>query len=505
MIKSILRRVAGLFLIVHALNTHAFAQTATAPNIIFFFVDDMGWQETSVPFWTDTTALNRRYRTPHMEQLAREGMKFVQAYAHPLCSPSRISLMTGMNAARHKVTNWTLRRDTAPDVKHPELQLPAWNINGLSPVPGIAGTLHAQTLPQLLKQAGYHTIHVGKAHFGARGTPGADPLNLGFEVNIGGHAAGGPGSFYAKYNFSAAWRKEDRIWDVPGLDAYHGKDMYLTEALTLEAMKAMERATNLQQPFFLYMSHYAVHAPFEKDEKYYRYYIDKGLTPKEATYASMVEGMDQSLGSILQKVSALGIEQNTMVVFISDNGSSIHCPPNLPLRGFKINPYEGGIRVPMLVKWPGRVAAGSVSAVPLIIEDLFPTLLECAGTSAGEATQLSKDGESIIPVLAGKKVNRKHRSFYWHFPHHYQDEPYSIVRNGDWKLIYWYKDSRLELYNIEKDISEKNNLVSGEKAIAKKLARNLSRHLRSVDAGRPVLKATGQPCLWPDEALSLTD
>lgn len=476
-----------------------FSQTSAAPNIIFFFVDDMGWQESSVPFWNDTTLLNRRYRTPHMEQLAREGKKFTQAYAHPLCSPSRISLMTGMNAARHKVTNWTLRRDTSPDLNHPELQLPAWNINGLSPVPGIAGTLHAPTLPQLLRQAGYHTIHVGKAHFGARGTPGADPLNIGFEVNIGGHAAGGPGSFYAKYNFSAAWRNEDRIWDVPGLEAYHGKDMYLTEALTLEAIKAMERATKLQQPFFLYLSHYAVHAPFERDEKYYQYYIEKGLTPAEATYASMVEGMDKSLGHILEKVTALGIEQNTVVVFISDNGSSIHCPQNLPLRGFKINPYEGGIRVPMLVKWPGNIPPGSTSSTPLIIEDLFPTLLQFGGFSAAEAAQLSIDGKSIFPLLAKRKAGKRKSPLIWHFPHYYQDEPYSVIRQGDWKLIYRYKNSATELYNLAKDIGEQNNLVAVEKKVALKLSRRLASYLRQVNAGRPVVKASGQPCLWPDE------
>ncbi|MCP4640125.1 MAG: sulfatase-like hydrolase/transferase, partial [bacterium] len=164
------------------------------PNIVFFFIDDMGWQDTSEPFHTEITELNRRYHTPNMERMADEGMKFTQAYACAVCSPSRVSLMTGLNAARHGVTNWTLRKNKSPDPKHETLDMPQWNVNGLSPVAGVERTVHARTFPMMLQEAGYRTIHVGKAHWGAAGTPGEDPKNLGFDVNIAGHAAGGPGS-----------------------------------------------------------------------------------------------------------------------------------------------------------------------------------------------------------------------------------------------------------------------------------------------------------------------
>ena len=253
-----------LILLILFSSTICFAQESVKPNIIFFFIDDMGWQDTSVPFYKEKTKLNKIYQTPNMEQMAAEGMKFTQAYACAVCSPSRISLMTGMNAARHQVTNWTLRKDKSPDPAHKKITPPEWNMNGLNLDDTIERTVYATTLPQLLKESGYRTIHVGKAHFGAAGTPGEDPLNLGFDVNIAGHAAGGPGSYYGKYNFSAKWRNGDKIWDIPGLEAYHGQDIYLTEALTIEANKEIDKAVRDSTPFYLYMSHYAIHAPWKR-------------------------------------------------------------------------------------------------------------------------------------------------------------------------------------------------------------------------------------------------
>lgn len=465
------------------------------PNIIFFLVDDMGWQETSVPFWSEKTMLNERYQTPNMERLAEQGMMFTQAYACPLCSPTRVSLMTGINAARHGVTNWTLRKGKSPDQKHEIFDVPGWNMNGLSPVEGIENTYVARTLPMYLQEAGYRTIHVGKAHWGAKGTPGEDPLNLGFDINIAGHAPGGPGSYYGENNFSAAWRNADRIWDIPGLEEFHGQDIYLNEALTLKAIKAMEESVEEKKPFYLYMSHYAVHAPWEKDKRFFQKYKDQGLTDFEATLASMLESMDKSLGDILDKVNELGIAENTIVLFMSDNGSPSQCPQNFPLRGHKISPYEGGIRDPMIVKWPGTVAAKTLCNAPLIIEDFFPSILEMAGIS----NYREIDGKSFIPLLKQEKINTEDREFIWHFPHNYNLEPYSVIRKGDWKLIYWYKDKKMELYNIQDDIGEKTDLSSQQPEEVRDLSLRLGNYLKSVGAKLPVIKETGKMCPFPGE------
>lgn len=469
------------------------------PNIIFFLVDDMGWQETSVPFWKEKTKLNERYLTPAMETLAASGMKFTQAYACPLCSPTRVSLMTGINAARHEVTNWTLRKNVSPDYKHETLEIPEWNVNGLSPVSGIENTFVSKMLPMYLQEAGYKTIHAGKAHWGAKGTPGEDPLNLGFDVNIAGHCAGGPGSYWGLKNFSAKWRNEDTIWNVPGLEKYHGTDVYLTEALTMEALAEMEKAVAGTKPFYLYMSHYAIHAPWEKDDRFYRKYLDKGLTDFEATYASMIEGMDKSLGDIMKKVKELGIDKNTIIIFMSDNGSPSQCPQNEPLRSHKISPYEGGIRDPMIVHWPGVTNPGSICNEPLIIEDFFPSILEMAGIKSNTYQVGKIDGISFNPLLRGIKPDNQEREFFWHFPHNYGFEPYSVIRKGDWKLIYWYKDSRKELYNIPEDISEKNDLSAVKPEIVNDLSNRLGKYLKSVGAKSPVEKETGKTRPFPDE------
>ncbi|MCH1505032.1 MAG: sulfatase-like hydrolase/transferase [Verrucomicrobiales bacterium] len=293
---------------------------AERPNIVLFLVDDMGWQDTSVPFHTETMAFNKRYRTPNMERLANQGVKFTQAYACSVCSPTRISLMTGLNAARHRVTNWTLHKDATNDRNHPTLAFPKWNVNGLSPTKGIERTLHATALPAFLHEVGYRTIHVGKAHLGAVGTPGEDPRNLGFDINIAGHAAGGPGSFLGTQDCRPVWRKGAKVWDVPGLEQYHGKDVFLPEALTREALKAVDQSVSDEKPFFLYLSHYAVHAPFAEDRRFYQKYRNDGLERTEAMYAAMVEGMDKSLGDVMDRLAHHGISDETVVLFMSDNG-----------------------------------------------------------------------------------------------------------------------------------------------------------------------------------------
>ncbi|SHG74524.1 sulfatase [Flagellimonas flava] len=482
----------------------------TRPNIVLFLVDDMGWQDTSVPFWNKTTEYNHLYRTPNMERLAAEGMKFTQAYATPVCSPTRVSLITGMNAARHRVTNWTLYKDALQpmEVNHPTLQFPLWNVNGVSPTEGDWRAVHATPLPQLLQDVGYTTIHSGKAHFGAIGTPGSNPLNLGFQINIAGHAAGAPESYLGLESFGNG-KAEKEVWAVPGLEKYHGQDIFLTEALTKEALAHLDTISQ-QKPFFFYMSHYAVHTPIMGDNRFLEPYLEKGMDTIEAKYASLVEGMDKSLGDIMDYLEAKQMADNTIILFMSDNGGlsavarggEVHTH-NKPLSSGKGSIYEGGIREPMLVKWPGITKAGSVTEEQVIIEDFFPTVLEMAGIN-GAAIDQVVDGESFVPILEGNK--RKSKPMFWHYPNEWgPDGPgigaFSAVRLGDWKLIYFHEDQRLELYNIPADISETNNLVSTQPDTTASLANVLTEYLIEVKAQMPSNKTTGEKVPFPNEVL----
>lgn len=474
---------------------------AEKPNIVFFLVDDMGWQETSVPFHTETTELNRRYKTPNMERLAAQGVKFTQAYASAVCSPTRVSALTGMNVARHRVTNWTKEKNQSPDQAHKTIVPPPWNLNGICTNAGIERTAQVTALPQLLRDAGYRTIHCGKAHFGARGTPGENPLNLGFDVNIAGHAPGGPGSYWGVKNFSAAWRTKppDHSWDVPGLEAYHGQDIHLTEALTREAIKAVELAVADKKPFYLYLSHYAVHAPWEEDHRFYEKYTKAGLQGIAAKLASLIEGMDKSLGDVMTALDRLGIADDTIILFMSDNGSPSQCPRNLPLRGHKLTPYEGGIREPMLVKWPGVTKPGSVCRDMVVIEDFFPTILDMAGV-ARAATIQSVDGISFAPMLRGGARTAADRALVWHFPNNYSGQgPFSAIRQGPWKLICHPAAGTVELFNIDNDLGEKDDLAASNPAKVAELSALLAARLRAMDAQMPVDKATGRPMAVPGQ------
>jgi arylsulfatase A-like enzyme len=478
--------------------------TASRPNIIVFIVDDMGWQDCSVSFYKEKTEWNEIYHTPNMERLAAEGMKFTNAYATPVCSPSRVSLMTGMNAARHRVTNWTLEKNKSVDFADSILQPPNWNINGMSSVPGVEKTVYATPLPALLKEAGYYTIHCGKGHFGAMETLAANPLNIGFNINIAGHAAGSPGSFLGQENYGNKRNQLTPPRGVPGLETYHGTDTFLTEALTIEAIKALEVPVKKKQPFFLYMSHYAVHIPFAPDKRFVQKYVDKGLPQKEAEYAALVEGMDKSLGDLMNYLDKNNLTDNTAIIFISDNGGFSLEPRygkrfthNTPLRAGKGSMYEGGIRVPMLVKYPGIAAANSVTSTPVIIEDLFPTVLQMAAVKKYKTIQ-QIDGQSFLPVLHHSETKAKERNLIWHFPNKWipeEDEAVSwvsAIRSGQWKLIYFHKTGKLELYNIENDIGEKNNLSISEAIILKKMANLLSKNLKKENALMPVFKSTGK-------------
>lgn len=491
------------------------AASRSKPNIILFLVDDLGWQDTSEPFYVRRTLFNDRYRTPAMERLARQGMKFTQAYACCVCSPTRVSLMTGMSAARHRVTNWTLRKNTSTDAAHETLLFPEWNVNGMSPVSGIERTAYATPLPALLRNAGYRTIHCGKAHLGALDTPAADPKNVGFDINIAGHAAGGPGGYLGLHNFSAKWRGGDGVWDVPDLKLYHGQDIFLTEALTREALKAVHEALGEARPFFLYMSHYAVHVPIEEDRRFLQKYIEMGLDPIEAKYAAMVEGVDKSLADIMDFLENKGIARQTIILFMSDNGGlsatgrgGTPHSHNQPLSSGKGSAHEGGIREPMIVRWPGVVRPGSLCETPVIIEDFFPTILEMAAVQAPKVVQ-PVDGISFVPLLRGREVPLKKRPLFWHFPNNWGPSgpgigASSTVRDGDWKLIYYHADRQFELFNLASDIGESRNLAAENPDKVEAMAKLLTQYLKSVQAQMAVDKKTGRPVEWPSEALNAT-
>ena len=476
-------------------------------------VDDMGWQDTSVPFWKEKTAFNERYNTPSMERLAREGMMFTQAYASSVSSPTRVSLMTGMNAARHRVTNWTLQRNASVDGKSDILSYPEWNVNGVQPADTVPRSVYATMLPQILKDNGYFTIHCGKAHFGAITTPSANPVSCGFDINIAGHAAGGPGSYLGTENFGNAEKGVHTLpWGIPGLDEYHGDSIFLTEALTRKAIKALDESRATGKPFYLYMAHYAVHVPLYADNRFYQKYIDMGLDEYEARYSSMVEGMDKSLGDLMDYLDINNMAENTIILFMSDNGGFSLRPRagelhthNKPLNSGKGSAYEGGIREPMIVKWPGKVNPGTKCNDYLLIEDFYPTILEMAQVKHFETPQ-TIDGKSFVPMLLQTGSTAKERDLFWHFPNNWGPTgpgigASSTIRSGDWKLIYFYEDKRFELYNITEDIGELRNLAGEQTGKVKEMAVKLGSYLRSVDAQRPSFKSTGKPVEWPDEAL----
>jgi len=484
-----LRWAAGAALLAAscALQT-PFGRAGARPNVVVFFVDDLGWQDVGEPFWTQATSWNARYRTPNLKRLCRGGTKFVNAYAHPVCTPSRVSLMTGAAVARHRVSHWTLHPDRWTDPQRRDLLRPSWNRGGLSDDPRTPAAYCSETLAQRFDDAGYRTIMVGKAHFGATGTPGADPTNLGFDVNVAGHAAGAPSSYLAQRSFLR--NPKDTTWQVPGLARYHGTDWFLTQALTDEAIAAAAAAQRDGEPFFLYLAHYAVHTPLDPDPRFVDAYRAAGLPEPEARYAALIEGMDRSLGRVLNWLEQSGAAEDTIVLFASDNGGlSAHARSgpkhthNAPLRSGKGSAYEGGVRVPMAVRWPGRIAPDAVERLPVQLEDVMPTLCELAGIGAG-----CPDGTSFAAALRGDR-QRCHPLFF-HSPHYWGVtgpgiEPFSAVRDGDLKLIWFYDRGAAELYDVERDVGETVDLAAQRPAEVARLRELLRRHLDACRAQFP--------------------
>ena len=475
----------------------AWGQGKERPNVILFLVDDMGPLDTSVPFLTDRFGrlerypLNEWYRTPNMERLASTGMRFTSFYAQSVSSPSRASLLTGQNATRHGVTNWIRSEENNRDDYGPY----NWNWQGLRRTD--------YTLPRLMQDAGYRTIHVGKAHLGPFGSEGEYPENLGFDVNIAGCSIGEPGSYLGENAYGHTGGTRSRA--VPGLERYHGTETFLTEALTQEAMAQMEQSVAAGKPFFLYMSHYAVHNPFEADPRFEEHYRESSKNRAAIGYATLVEGMDKSLGDLLERARQLGIAENTLVIFLGDNGSDAPLGPSrgwtssAPLRGKKGTEFEGGVRVPCIIGWaaPGRnafqkafpVRQGGVSRQVCTIMDIYPTLAALTGTSIEDKHTI--DGQDLSAILSGKVDTSREEVFLCHFPHRHRGSYFTTYRNGPWKLIYYYNPEHPEspdalLFNLDEDPYEENEVSARHPDILQRLFSEMTARLQAEGASFPV-------------------
>lgn len=466
---------------------------AERPNILVFLVDDMGLMDTSVSFLADadgkpeTHPLNRLYRTPSMERLAESGIRFEQFYANSVCSPTRISIMTGQSSARHHTTQWIRSENNNRGPQGPH----DWQWEGI--------TKKHQTLPGLLKADGYRTIYVGKAHFGPFEAFGEFPSNFGFDVNVGGCSYGQPGSYYGTDGFG--WIKGNKRRAVPDLKKYHGQDIYLTEALTEEMNSAIGDAVEARKPFFAYMAYYAVHAPFQANPKYLEHYKEADVPGNAKAYATMIESMDVSVGRILDNLEKLGVAEDTLVLFLGDNGGdaplgSTHgVASSEPLRGKKGTHYEGGMRVPFIATWakPAEgsalqkrlpIASGMLNREAADITDIFPTLLELSGVKYEPVI----DGDNLAPALAGKNLDRE-TEWLMHFPHSHRSSYYTVYRQGDWKLIYHYTKpaaERCELFNLAEDRTEQNNLATEKPGVRKRMIAAMAEALEEAGAQYPL-------------------
>ncbi len=442
---------------------------ARRPNVVFFLIDDMGWTDAACygsPF----------YETPGIDRLAAEGMRFTDAYAAcPVCSPTRASIMSGKYPARLHLTNWLYGNIKKKLVGPPYIhQLP----------------LEETTIAEAFDAADYATCFIGKWHLGPEPY---FPEKQGFDINIAGNASGSPrGGYFSPY-------RNPQLPNGP-------KGEYLTDRLTDEALSFLD--AHHDEPFFLYLSHYAVHTPIQAKKPLIEKYAAraKALPPPDGprflpegdtvarqvqdhpVYGGMVDSMDQSVGRVMRKLDELGVAENTIVVFMSDNGglSTRRGAPtsNVPLRAGKGWLYEGGIREPMIVKWPGVTKPGSTCSVPVTSTDFYPTLLEAAGLPL--RPEQHADGASLVPLLeGGTSLDRE--AIYWHYPHYSPQggTPSGAVRAGDWKLIEFFEDMHVELYNLREDIGEQRDLAEKKPGKAEELRARLHKWRDSLDARMP--------------------
>ncbi len=431
-------------------------------NVVFFLIDDLGWKDLGCYG-------SNYYQTPNIDRLASDGIRFTDAYAAcNVCSPTRAAIMTGKYPARLLLTQW--------------LPSGRWSRTGhkmregryLSNLP-----LEEFTIAEAMRDAGYRTAFMGKWHLGTETY--YYPEHQGFDVNIAGRDYGAPGSYF--YPFKGSWKIPTtgktlvKPAPLPGK-----KGDYLVDRLAEEA-ETFIRA-NANKPFFLMLSHYAVHAPFQgkpmKVAKYAK--VPKDQKQGNPAYAAMVESVDDSVGRVLDTLKELKIDQRTLVIFTSDNGGFAKATNNSPLRANKGSNYEGGLRVPAMIKWPGRIKAGSISREPIISTDFYPTIL--AATEQKLRPFQHQDGKNLVPLLTGEGDVRR-KAIFWHYPHynrHPHSFPSGVIRAGDWKLLESYETGALSLYNLAADIGETNDLSAKETAKAGELHNQLKAWRQQVGA-----------------------
>jgi arylsulfatase A-like enzyme len=466
------------------------------PNVIVILADDLGWADLSCYGSTF-------HESPNLDKLAAQGMRFTQAYSSsPYCSPSRAAIMTGRHPARVKITDYIPSNGKSGKLLPAEMKMEL--------------PLEEVTMAEVLRDAGYATWHVGKWHLGERGFL---PEDQGFEVNIAGNHSGAPTSFFWPYghdNPTAAKRYHGS--PVPGLVEGGQQGEHLCDRLTSEAMKLIEKRKP-EQPFFLYLPFYDVHTPIMAKPELVKKYEAKaarlGLPPVpktpgstednrahggiqakmpetqvNPTYAAMIETMDTNVGLLMAKLDELSIADNTLILFTSDNGGH-NVTSNRPLRGCKGWLYEGGVREPWIVKWPGMTKPGSTCDVPVMNTDILPTVLEVCGLPT--KPDLHKDGVSFASLLKGE-TKPVHDALFWHFPHYgnHGSGPCSSVRVGDWKLIHWLEDDSVELFDVVNDPSEKTDLAARQPDRVKDLRARLDAWRKETDANMPRPKTAGQ-------------
>ncbi|MBM4020548.1 MAG: sulfatase [Planctomycetes bacterium] len=418
-------------------------------NFVFFLIDDMGWMDLACQG-------SRFYETPSIDRLAAQGMRFTNAYAAcPVCSPTRAAVMTGRYPARLHVTDW-IAGHVRPYAK---LRIPDWT--KFLPLEEI-------TIAEALKAAGYASASIGKWHLGGEEYW---PEKQGFDVNVAGTHMGSPPTYFSPYKIPTI---------EPGPDGE-----YLTDRLADEACAFIEK--NRDRPFFLYLPHYAVHTPLmakkELAEKY-QARVRPDCPQKNATYAAMIQSVDECVGKVCAKLDALGLADRTVVFFTSDNGGLVSSTSNAPLRAGKGTLYEGGIREPLIVRWPGVVRPGSTSGEIVTSTDYFPTILEMAGAQPPAGREL--DGVSIVPAL--RQTGRPARdAVYWHYPHYHPGgaTPGGALRAGDWKLIEFFEDNHVELYNLKDDLGETKDLAPAMPDRAADLRRKLAAWRERMGAQMP--------------------